>query len=694
MAHGSSAKSEEVLIGLGIEEMNSNPGKRVRSYQKQVATGKEASAAAETEEETTTPPIPPRNPARLLRGNVPEEVVAAASFRWQRRQNKRLQLAAGSNSRPSSRVFSPMADGQKAAPTNSSETRDRVWDNAVPDENRIINNANDAGDSKNEGHESTENNNIGLGITFGSQPNHVQSDNKCEKTKSNTDEDRGAQESGHDVVDTGHVHTGGRGLGTSGRDAEDGTNKPCNAALSQAQNNIGLGINVYGLFEPFGLSEEEDGHLEEEGGEVLAAQELDALVQALVNGWITRPRINFAFLLDIQAYQAIGAVGSTKLVEETALAGVTGPDEAATAVEGKADVDEDGASAPPAAPGLTSALRYVEAADRTSVVKTIVAVQVAVTEAKVLEDVASEAKVVVESATAVVTATKVEATLEEARAGNGENVVPKPPLCVAVSRGVAPSSANVPKPPSAPTEKKVNNDALIDELLEINYRGQAESFDRKISGASAVRSFSTHSGQATTSLRATSQTSLPISKDTPSRFAEGLIHRVRSLRTPSAGTKLLIQPFAICHGGKTQKRSGINSSKPDHPPSSPHVTYGHRFYTVPTDSKQLSVAKTRPQRINIPEPSRRGAFYFTEHERQFIDQLVHAEPRGCEKHPNCTECYNKEYAYIENKIMPTSIPPEERNRIISNNRSLRNIKNVRSSPDILTQSVLTFRIGT
>jgi hypothetical protein len=35
-----------------------------------------------------------------------------------------------------------------------------------------------------------------------------------------------------------------------------------------------------------------------------------------------------------------------------------------------------------------------------------------------------------------------------------------------------------------------------------------------------------------------------------------------------------------------------------------------------------------------------------------------------------------EYAYFENKTMPTSMPPEERQKIINNNRSLRNIKNV------------------
>jgi hypothetical protein len=70
--------------------------------------------------------------------------------------------------------------------------------------------------------------------------------------------------------------------------------------------------------------------------------------------------------------------------------------------------------------------------------------------------------------------------------------------------------------------------------------------------------------------------------------------------------------------------------------------------------------------------------YFTEEENLAIQAVVNSRQQGygCEKHENCTDCREIEYSKLENQAMPTSIPPEERQKIINNNRSLRNIKNV------------------
>jgi len=67
--------------------------------------------------------------------------------------------------------------------------------------------------------------------------------------------------------------------------------------------------------------------------------------------------------------------------------------------------------------------------------------------------------------------------------------------------------------------------------------------------------------------------------------------------------------------------------------------------------------------------------YFTSEEHELIDTLVDEKKYDCKGHDNCTDCRNIEYAYHQNKIMNTAIPPEERAKVINNNRSLRTIKN-------------------
>jgi hypothetical protein len=214
---------------------------------------------------------------------------------------------------------------------------------------------------------------------------------------------------------------------------------------------------------------------------------------------------------------------------------------------------------------------------------------------------------------------------------------------------------------------------LIEKLLEENYRAQAETFVRNSSRAS-VRSLalSNHSPSVGSNHSNSSPVTGPATSDTPTRqvskgesFASN--QRSQSLRTPS--NKVVVEPFRV----KSVSRSGSGFS-PEVPSGQRHTTpstYGHRIYSTPTSSSP-EIVKRRYRSSTEP----RGPLYFTSQERQAIAELVHAKPRSCDRHTDCTDCTNIEYAYYENKTMPTSMAPEERQKIINNNRSLRNIKNV------------------
>jgi hypothetical protein len=660
------AKGDEVLTGLGVEEIHSNHGKRAQSLRNQAATARDALSAAEEEEAfkesltLPTPPIPPRNPARLLRGKVPEETVREVSYIWQRRQNRRQQLAAGSNRRIPIGELSTTTPGYTSTIAEPSKTTNEIHSISEKDEIQVTKKLNDTRDKKIEGHESTKDHSVGLGISMEKPLNPAEGDNKTKEIKSNAIEGQGNQANktmGAASQAEERLSLLAQVIANGGGITEPMLN------ISQ-YNDIGLGINIYGLSKPFGHSDGKEQHYEQDVGE-----DLEALVYILLTAHeIERAERAKAEALRVaQSEQAVAAkevtdaIGSTELVGESHAMEATGDSPAV--------------------------LSGPENAREISIVETTVAAEKLTTDHSAIadevdpENIAGGAKHIVEAE--VVEESRVESRVDaqllvSARAGE---IKPTAPLSVAIGvaelRDVGASStasANVEQQPALTTDP-VNNDAFIDELLEINYRGQAESFNRKHSSASAVRSRSNLSGIASTSLRATSNSSVPVLNPTPSIFAEDLTQRLRSLRTPGASNKIIVKPFAVRHGGEARTTSGVQPGN-QAPPPSPHVTYFHRFYAVPDDNKHLSVKKTRPQPINLPEPSRRGLFYFTEGERKYIKQLVHAEPRGCKEHPNCTECYNTEYAYIENKVMPTSIPPEERNRIISNNRSLRNIKNV------------------
>jgi hypothetical protein len=170
--------------------------------------------------------------------------------------------------------------------------------------------------------------------------------------------------------------------------------------------------------------------------------------------------------------------------------------------------------------------------------------------------------------------------------------------------------------------------------------------------------------------------------ETPSRRVQSsaVLRRSQSLRSPSihnhkrsrsfSGTSransLGLKPFR----DQRKYSSGFDCTTP--PPQSPS-TFGHHLLTPPQNASPGQF-KSLGRSVSA---ARRSLLYFTHAERQQIAHLVQAYPRDCQHaHINCTDCTNLEYAYYENKIMATSLPPEERQKIINNNRSLRNIKNV------------------
>lgn len=235
--------------------------------------------------------------------------------------------------------------------------------------------------------------------------------------------------------------------------------------------------------------------------------------------------------------------------------------------------------------------------------------------------------------------------------------------------------------------------ALIDQLLEENYRGQAETFVRSASASASRRSVSSSANRSVSSSLRSATASFDHS--TPTRQSSRVpshVHKQRadprllnnfnsSQSSPSASKEkeVVLESYRIATTNEhTDPSSPLVASVSPQKPG--HCTYGYHILTVPTSSprihRQLRVSK-RPCPTVAPNSQRRSNYlYFTAAERQAIADLVYAKPLSCEHHSNCTDCLNLEFAFQENKAMPTSMPPEERQRIINNNRSLRNIKNV------------------
>lgn len=109
------------------------------------------------------------------------------------------------------------------------------------------------------------------------------------------------------------------------------------------------------------------------------------------------------------------------------------------------------------------------------------------------------------------------------------------------------------------------------------------------------------------------------------------------------------------------------------PEDPPPVAYGHRIYSKP-ETVNSRVVRVQHQRGNN---IRRPILYFFDDERESIAQSVFAKEIVCKIHKDCYHCLEREFAYFEIKAMPTTVPPEERAKILAGNRSLRTIKTVR-----------------
>ncbi|KAI6717174.1 hypothetical protein JHW43_000349 [Diplocarpon mali] len=264
-------------------------------------------------------------------------------------------------------------------------------------------------------------------------------------------------------------------------------------------------------------------------------------------------------------------------------------------------------------------------------------------------------------------------------------------------------SVPTPRPATAcPTDLTRSPSALLEELLEENLRGQAETFVRIASRSTPVRVLSStlqsgsRSASAPVALRglgistggtpsrtsaasmrvpAESSSPSPLTSQTPSNN-DNNNHNItsRSIGSPSIPHPVDPRPrpqkaSELCQ--TQRKRSGFSPRPTEIALGSPTPFFQLNHLRIPWSTKPVTSPSRRQQR----SISRRGPGHFTSEERRAIEQLVHANPRGCERHDNCTDCRDIEYAYHENKALPLTMDPEQRQKIINNNRSLRNIKN-------------------
>lgn len=246
-------------------------------------------------------------------------------------------------------------------------------------------------------------------------------------------------------------------------------------------------------------------------------------------------------------------------------------------------------------------------------------------------------------------------------------------------------------PGTSEPEEIVSSEEILGQLLEKTLREQSDALcpsptssrkssvrvntpktNRQISaskpivtsGAFGVRSY-------TAPLNIPSPSSSPSPVPTPTRgqklgITTTLPHsRVLSLRSPNSTES----------EGTDYFNSKISEENSGFTPLALKESNNSKLYRIPSSP---TIAK-RSARNKQAKPQR-GSLYFTETERQKIEELVaQSKNRNCTNHQNCTDCIEKEYAYFENKIMSTSMPPERRQQIMKANRSIRNIKNVRST---------------
>jgi hypothetical protein len=254
---------------------------------------------------------------------------------------------------------------------------------------------------------------------------------------------------------------------------------------------------------------------------------------------------------------------------------------------------------------------------------------------------------------------------------------------MATTTSTAAKRSSSPSPPYDP-DFGLPFDNLVDKLLEQNYRGQAETLFARSRNCSRATVPSPSVGSARSCSSGSAAVTPSATTETPGRQrvqSSAALRRSQSLRSPSIHNHKLSRSFSstsrrTSFGFKPyrdQRKYSSGFASTIAPPRSPS-TFGHHLLTPPQNASPRQF-KSLSRSVSA---ARRSPLYFTHAERQAIAELVQAKPRDCQHaHTNCTDCTDLEYAYYENKIMATSLPPEERQRIINNNRSLRNIKNVR-----------------
>ncbi|KAF8864585.1 hypothetical protein BDZ45DRAFT_737149 [Acephala macrosclerotiorum] len=229
---------------------------------------------------------------------------------------------------------------------------------------------------------------------------------------------------------------------------------------------------------------------------------------------------------------------------------------------------------------------------------------------------------------------------------------------------VRPSALPTPLIPLTGPDLEADPEELIDNFLNETLRGQAESFVRKTSG-SAVRvprddSSPTSAGTAT-----------PVPPQVSDNVAADNFRRHQRSHTISDPERSSIPhsesgPFVRGRDDASYRTQSSGLSPPRNGSHSLFPKAISRFPTPPFIKKIGSRLRLLPSEF-FP--------YFSKKEREEVEKKVYSRTHGCERHENCTDCTNVAFAFFENLIMSTAISADERQKIISNNKSLRTIKN-------------------
>ncbi|KAE8440813.1 hypothetical protein EG329_006545 [Mollisiaceae sp. DMI_Dod_QoI] len=223
----------------------------------------------------------------------------------------------------------------------------------------------------------------------------------------------------------------------------------------------------------------------------------------------------------------------------------------------------------------------------------------------------------------------------------------------------------------SPDIEEANPYKLLEEILNSTLRGQAVGFVQKTSGSS-TRSSPRGSPRAidaadTATLDKTTLGDQLQVTETAAAKSPGRIHRAHTFSSPHASAVFHSLSGAEIRGFSDEHfrtlSSGLTPSR--------HFSFSTLSNRVLTElPKSPNICKRTVSLL----PSQVFPF-FTTKEREETESKVYSKIRSCERHENCTDCTNIEFAHLENLIMSTAIPADERQKIISNNKSLRTIKN-------------------